>query len=47
MAMPLVFMDTHLAMDQMNDFVEGYIDGLMNIYIRDQLDDCNVFAEDT
>ena len=33
-----------LSSDAVVDFMEGYADGLLNIYIRGQLEDCQKFV---
>ena len=38
--------DLSLSVIQTEDFVEGYIDGLMNIYIKGQLEDCQEWIPD-
>ena len=35
-----------MSIEQSTDFVEGYLDGLMNIYIKGQLQECQVFVPD-
>ena len=38
--------EKNITTELATDFIEGYIDGLMNIYIRGELKDCQTLVPD-